>query len=112
MGKNELIESLRKLPREEQLSVIDEVIGWSHRGRAVQRVIAAILVSTGTVWAYGWMFDGSGPGSVSRNASTGMFLESGLAWWIPLGGSVIALCCEFWVLRAMRSRKRAAGAAW
>jgi len=25
MGKNELIESLRKLPREEQLSVIDEV---------------------------------------------------------------------------------------
>ncbi|MEN8772479.1 MAG: hypothetical protein ABF382_02905 [Akkermansiaceae bacterium] len=55
MKRNELVEGLRELSHEKQLAVIDEVSGWSHLvrviQRVIQRVIAAILFVIGTIWA-------------------------------------------------------------
>ena len=51
MKRNELVEGLRELSHEKQLAVIDEVSGWSHLVRVIQRVIAAILFVIGTIWA-------------------------------------------------------------
>jgi len=58
--------------------------------------IASIVVHA----VYGWLFANSLLPVSQRSDGIDAFLMNGLAWWIPLGLSVIALGFEIWVLRA------------
>jgi hypothetical protein len=145
----------------ELLGLLDEVMGWCHPGRVIQRWIAALLFVIGTIWAvllicslfvlvgvlfnvvfmfgwliyagwfhvmtakpmsvslrffwmasiavhgaYGWIFARWGEGNSSSSLFWEDLIETGLAWWIPLWGSVAALACELWVDWQVAKKKR------
>lgn len=62
------------------------------------------IASIGVHLGYGLLFTGGTLGRVPDSSFLEWLLNSGAAWWIPLGFSVVALLCELWVLRGSQKR--------
>lgn len=52
--------------------------------------------------SYGALFTRSGLSEVTLAEPVAWLLQTGLAWWIPLGLSVVALGCEIWAQSSLR----------
>lgn len=79
--------------------------GWFHvmTGKAMSVSLRFFWMASIVVHgAYGCLFASSEMTRSSSNSLLDNLLETGLAWWIPLGGSVVALALELWALRSVK----------
>lgn len=81
--------------------------GWFYvmTGRAMSVSLRFFWMASIVVHGvYGWLFSRSEASQDQWNDVVKGTLETGLAWWIPMGASVVALGCEFWA-RSGEDRK-------
>lgn len=61
------------------------------------------IASIGIHLGYGLLFAGRAVSGVPDSNIMEWLLNSGAAWWIPLGFSIVALFCELWALQSVES---------